>query len=248
MSEKLRAPIRELLDASLEEARVQRMWRGLQQRPTRTPRRFAVAGALVAASALCVLLFLRSADAGPLAPLGAGTLAFDRAMTVLSDGSQIELAADTRLQLLENNGHSFSLQLQHGRARFDVTPGGPRRWRMECGLATVTVVGTELTIERSTSELRVEVKHGIVEVRGERVPGGVRRLTAGQSLAIEDHDFTGLPYAASAQRSTEHPAERANGPSPMAAATDAAVEPRAYAQKEAANPRTRSAPDAHTPL
>jgi transmembrane sensor len=170
------------------------MWRGLQQRPTQPARHWLVVGA---ALAVLALFLLRSSDAGPLAARGATTLAFDRPSTVLSDGSRIELAANSQLQLLENNGQSFALQLQRGRARFAVTPGGPRRWRMECGLASVSVVGTELTIERSPSTLRVEVAHGIVEVRGQRVPGGVQRLSAGQALQIDGRSSSELNAAIS---------------------------------------------------
>ena len=36
-----------------------------------------------------------------------------------------------------------------GSASFDVRPGGPRRWQIECGLATVEVVGTRFSCERS---------------------------------------------------------------------------------------------------
>jgi transmembrane sensor len=228
MTDKLRVPIKDQLDASLDEVRVQRMWRGLQQRAAvkATPRRWIVAGALVACALL--LFVLRTPDAGPLAVRGASTLTFDRARTVLSDGSQIEIAADTRLVLLENNGQSFALRLERGRARFEVTPGGPRRWRMECGLASVTVVGTALTIERGASSLRVEVAHGVVEVRGERVPDGLRRLTAGQSLSIDSPAAPGNAQPSSARAAAD------SQPTAAVSSTSAPALPQASAKARAA--------------
>ena len=64
-------------------------------------------------------------------------------------------------------------------------PGGPRRWQIECGLATVEVVGTS-SAARGPHGLRVGVERGVVLVRGERVVNHVRRLTAGESMEILD--------------------------------------------------------------
>lgn len=44
-----------------------------------------------------------------------------------------------------------------------VQPGGPRRWQVEGGLATIEVVGT-------AGRLRVSVQRGAIVVRGEGVP------------------------------------------------------------------------------
>ncbi|MEZ4394921.1 MAG: hypothetical protein R3A48_27920 [Polyangiales bacterium] len=61
---------------------------------------------------------------------------------------------------------------------------GPRRWRVDRGLATVTVVGTAFTVVRAPRTLRVRVAHGTVWVDGAAVPGGHRVLTTGQSLSV----------------------------------------------------------------
>jgi transmembrane sensor len=65
-----------------------------------------------------------------------------------------------------------------------VRPGGPRRWQIECGLATVEVVGTRFSCERTPGRLRVSVQRGVVIVRGERVADRARRLAAGESLDV----------------------------------------------------------------
>jgi hypothetical protein len=46
------------------------------------------------------------------------------------------------------------------------------------------VVGTRFRVERGLELTRVSVEHGIVMVRGERVPGGSVRLTAGKSFEL----------------------------------------------------------------
>jgi transmembrane sensor len=108
---------------------------------------------------------------------GAAPFAFD-------DGSRVDLSRDTRLDVLESNGHAFELAQRRGTAEFEVRPGGPRVWRIECAGVTVEVVGTHFTITRGLGSVQVSVARGAVLVRGERVPDRVIRLGAGQSLAV----------------------------------------------------------------
>src|SRR5262245_6365751 len=107
MRSKLRAPLRDVLESSLDEARVQRMWRGVSRGPTRRERaRWLLTGALV----MCALAFiggLRVRDAGPLAADGGGAPRLDLPRVVLSDGSQIDVGARAQLVLIENSGHAF---------------------------------------------------------------------------------------------------------------------------------------------
>jgi transmembrane sensor len=83
--------------------------------------------------------------------------------------------------------------LARGSAVFEVRPGGPRRWTIECGLATVDVVGTRFSCVRQAGRLRVNVDRGTVLVRGERVPDRVRRLGAGEGIDIVDGLAEGAP-------------------------------------------------------
>jgi transmembrane sensor len=106
------------------------------------------------------------------------------ALSSFSDGSQVLLQAGARLEPLENTGHAVSLLLAQGRATFDVHPGGPRRWTIECGLVTVEVVGTRFTVDRTPERVAVTVERGVVLVRGERVPDRVQRLGAGQAIEV----------------------------------------------------------------
>lgn len=200
----LRAPIKDAIDAALSEADVQRMWRNLQSRPARSlaaaRRRFAAIGAacaLALGGALAFWLLRGEAPqaVGPLAMVGPGAtrsgLGAEQAFggsepeqVSFDDGSHVELAAAARLEVLENTSRTFATRLRAGRSEFDVKPGGPRRWSIECGLVSVEVVGTHFAIERSARGVHVDVSRGVVIVRGDAVAGGARRLTAGQSLDV----------------------------------------------------------------
>jgi transmembrane sensor len=126
---------------------------------------------------------LRLADGRPVTAVDAPPAG---AVVSMSDGSSIELGDGARFDPLESSSTSFVGVLERGSASFDVRPGGPRRWRIECGLATVEVVGTHFSCERDPGRLRVAVQRGAVLVSGERITNRVRRLTAGEALVVEE--------------------------------------------------------------
>ena len=99
--------------------------------------------------------------------------------------------------------------LERGTASFEVRPGGPRRWQIECGLATVEIVGTRFTCARSAGRLHIGVEHGVVLVRGERVPNRARRLAAGESLDVLDATAAAGAAAERAGAGTTEPAQPA---------------------------------------
>jgi transmembrane sensor len=195
----LKRPLRDCLDPAYSEEDVQRIWHGVQRRTARRPlearARWAVRAFALAGSVVLLVLWLwpgRSAP-GPLelatgeplssltaAPSGAGT------RVALSDGSNITLNPGARLDVLGNAGDVFYSVLRQGSSEFDVKPHGPRRWIVECGPATVEVLGTSFSCERQAGKLVVSVKRGVVLVRGATVPERVQRLTAGSSLAVAE--------------------------------------------------------------
>jgi TolA-binding protein len=143
----------------------------------------------------------------------------------MNDGSVVALAAASELEVLANETDKFVTAVRKGWAHFDVNPGGGRRWVIETDLATVEVVGTAFVVERAETHLAVRVERGVVLVRGERVPGRIVRLTAGEALEV--------------------PAQVAAAPAP-AARTDT---PPPTARTDAPPPRTRPlAPPAETAI
>ena len=191
---RLRYPLKEhLADPSSEEA-LARVWRGIEARAPRgraRARGWALASVVAAAAVAVAFVTLERRDRGPLrfadgrlldaveAPPAGAELA-------MSDGSHVELAAGARFRPLESTGTSFVAVLERGSAHFEVRPGGPRRWQIECGLATVEVVGTGFDCARAPGRLSVSVQHGAVLVRGERVPDRARLLAAGETIEVLD--------------------------------------------------------------
>jgi transmembrane sensor len=233
---KLRAPLRLELDDPPSEQEVRRIWAGVQRRRVRRQARVELRTPLgmAAAAAVCVvsLLLLLSrflASTPNAAALTAGgqplgqLVAAPRGAVDLSDGSRIELGPNARLEVLDNSARAFGTALRAGRALFDVRPGGPRRWTIEAGLASVEVVGTRFTVSRSPHAVDVSVERGVVVVRGDNVPDKVRRLTAGETLTVhEPESASGLPEPASARETVVlegPPSGKASAPQPASAST-----------------------------
>jgi transmembrane sensor len=182
-----------LLTHELSEERARRMWRGIERRGEKRKPSFW-SGALAAAAAFALVLVgwfavRRHSDDG-LLKLSSGenpalleSAIGSRAVT-MTDGSAIEIGAGARLEVLRNDGSSFVTALRRGTTTFQVRPGGPRRWIVEAGLATVEVTGTRFSVQREPSFVRVRVEHGTVVVRSEGLPGGFTQLTAGKSVEL----------------------------------------------------------------
>lgn len=196
---KLRVPLRPMLDQPLAERDVQRIWRNIQDgRPTRTPWRAAwfalcVAGAVAVSAGWLLIGTRRGLDSNAVLAirdeqaLSSGRVLgdADRATSLtLNDGSHLELQRDTSLAVIENSPKFFRMQLQHGSVEFDVTPGGPRHWQIDCGHAAIEVIGTRFVIERNSTGVRVRVSRGVVDVRSLASPTSVRRLGAGQEVYV----------------------------------------------------------------
>jgi transmembrane sensor len=206
---RLELPVKDHLRDPVDEAALQRIWMQIDGRypeRRRHRRRVALGVFALAGAAVVALTFGLRRDAGPLR-FGDGRALFavdapeGGARLSLSDGSSIELSGGARFEPLESSGAMFLAVLQRGTAAFEVRPGGPRRWQVECGLATVEVVGTRFSCERAPGHLRVAVQRGSVIVRGERVADRARRLVAGESLDVGE-----APTAVEADATPELPA------------------------------------------
>jgi transmembrane sensor len=199
---RLKFPLKEGLRDPADERALSRMWQAIDSRFPRRRRSLSLslmlAPALAVAAGVAIVAFVRH-DAGPLRlasgdPIVAVDAPASGLRLALSDGSSVELAGGARFEPIESSASSFIAVLDRGSASFDVQPGGPRRWQIECGLATVEVVGTRFSCARSPDHLHVGVERGVVLVRGERVPSRSRRLAAGESLDV--FDATVAPAAA----------------------------------------------------
>jgi transmembrane sensor len=190
-------PLRSALVGDATEQEIRDLWQGVQRLRARATRpkagarpflRVAAVGAFVLSAFVIWFAVARPTSAGPLRD-ARGQLPnrlndVQSKLTLLSDGSKIELDTNSELEVLENDSSNFSCVLRKGRGTFDVKPGGPRHWRIETSLVLVEVVGTRFIVERSEGQTRVNVERGSVVVRGDRVPDGVQKLAAGQALLV----------------------------------------------------------------
>ncbi len=208
MSDELPPRIGDVLVDTADEARIDRLWQGIERGRARPRVRWvAPAAGLAAAAALALFLWRgqtsTGAVPGPLLRSDGSAIAELSAVTELSDGSRIELSDGARLELLRNDAHAVDWLLHGGRARFHVEPGGPRSWTIEAGLVTVDVVGTGFSVERDEGAVTVAVERGVVLVRGPQVPDRAVRLTATESITVR------APVEASAPAVVDEPAEPA---------------------------------------
>lgn len=132
---------------------------------------------------------------------------------VFNDGSRVTVDAGTTLEPLAISPSEFILRLAAGKAAFHVQPGGPRRWSIEAGLASITVMGTQFSVERGPAEVHVAVRTGTVLVRGERVRDGVVRLGTGQSLRVRGNPE---PSGSGREPRAPSPADQSRAPRELA--------------------------------
>ena len=188
-------PLKDSLVDPVDEAAIHRMGERIDSRLRRPKPRRVLPLALVGVTALAAVVVVGwriHRDAGPLRFADGRDLVAMNAMGItagdiaLSDGSTIRLSRGAHIEPLESSGTTFAAIVTQGRADFEVRPGGPRHWIIECGLATVEVVGTSFSCDREPGRLLLVVHHGAVLVRGERVPDRARRLLAGESLELAE--------------------------------------------------------------
>ncbi len=188
------SPIGEELVQDADEERLHSTWRGVRARMAGRRRtrvlRVGAAGLLVASVVALTAWAWPGSPPGPLhhadgTPLHAAECVAEPRALRLADRSTIELAAGARVEPQRNDSERLELALVRGRARFDVTPNGPREWVIDAGLATVRVLGTAFVIDRGETMLVVEVEHGRVRVESDTLTDGRRVLTGGERLELE---------------------------------------------------------------
>jgi len=218
-----RSALSKLFERSEPEERLQRVWRKLEARRRRRGSPAAIPTMLAAAFVGLVVSFAlvwivardgSSADlssrtrSAPSAVQSEPALEASESETLVEpgpvareldfgDGAHVTVGAGGKLEILERGARSVTLALRQGLAQFDIRPGGARRWQIESGGVTVEVVGTQFSLERTASSLRVEVQRGRVLVRGARISGQVQALNAGSVLTVPASDLSDAPAASS---------------------------------------------------
>jgi transmembrane sensor len=129
---------------------------------------------VVAAAAVALLVWLPRS----LTP-GEALLTAERPIQGrFSDGSTVQLARASEVELLEDTPAHVRVRLQRGKAAFEVAKRPSRSFQVEAGAVKVSVVGTQFTVLRDGEHVHVSVDRGVVDVG---MSGHTARLTAGGS-------------------------------------------------------------------
>jgi TolA-binding protein len=197
--------LRDHLKAPVDDARLERQWSALNERglpgTAHGGRRrlvWALSGALAMAAigALAQQLLGEHEAPAPKAekaavpatapiqlPIGAVLESDETEVAVqLSDGSHVALAPRAQMRVRSNRPKVVELELEEGRARFDVVHDTTRTFAIRIGDAEVHVLGTRFDVQREERTdgtfVRVSVTEGVVEVRRK---AEIARIQAGET-------------------------------------------------------------------
>ena len=189
-------PLIGLFDNRQPEARLQRLWYGIRLRREQryqhafVKRQWRPIAAAVCAIALVMVTWLVARQHHEVVaerPLVVPASIEPNKSPLDVDfglGAHVAVGQGAKLDVLEQSERAVVLALRRGLTQFDIRPGTGRRWRIESGSVSVEVVGTQFSVERSDTTIRVEVQRGRVLVRGATVADQVQSLEAGRSLAV----------------------------------------------------------------
>lgn len=203
-----RVPLGRYLDEGPDEAALDRLWRERQLRKQRHRSWLPMGLAVAAVAVVMVLVWPRAS--GPLALVSGhmpGGVSSTTERVAFDDGSVVTLDSGARFAVKHNDGEHFDTVLEAGRVRLSVTPGGPRRWTIDCGIAKVIVVGTELVIDRKNDAVEVGVTHGRVLVQSTHLEGGEVAVGAGETVRVPVSGTTKSEVPATPRKALAAPSE-----------------------------------------
>lgn len=239
------------LEPELSPERLERSWSRVRARVDRAradgagPRRLrttvGLAGVLaVAAAALFVVVTPPDAPSGaPRWTLAQGARVEAPTAPVealLADGSTLSLDRGASLRGVVAEVHEVAIEVETGRATFDVARDASREFRVEAGDVRVIVVGTRFSVQRVDGRVSVDVERGRVEVhRGTDlvVLGPTERWEGAEQIPDDVEPPMGTPdvEAAEAPRARA-PRETSSGPEPSVDAARALFEAAREARRE----------------
>lgn len=188
----MKTDLAKFVHTDLSSARLARLWDRVAPRLAPAPapsRKFVVRAAVVGGLVLAVgagaaLVTERSPDSSTWEHAVFET-AGDRLSMNLGEGSSVELAAATRVEVTESNPSALQLRLGKGSVLCDVAHQPRRRFSVFAGGVEVRVVGTRFRVSMAeNAEVGVEVERGTVEItvlEGSEPP---RRLSAGERWSM----------------------------------------------------------------
>ncbi len=159
----------------------------------------------------------------------------------LKDGTLITARSpDAALKPIEVSEHAVTVQLEAGSAYFDVTHREDRRFRVQAGAVTVTVLGTAFTVQLNGEAVRVRVERGRVDVAWR---GTHRQLAEGEEMLASAAAAT----AGSATPSSAAPLAAAEPVTAADAADGELLDADRMVAESSADPALPAAPAAQSP-
>jgi transmembrane sensor len=123
------------------------------------------AGLIVATAATAIWYISKPLGTAYSTPIGA------LASVPLSDGSHVTLNTDSQIHVAFSAGKRV-VKLDQGEAFFEVSKDRGRPFVVEMGNKRVTAVGTQFSVRRDGTEMRVLVTEGRVRIDRKEVPSG----------------------------------------------------------------------------
>jgi TolA-binding protein len=246
------APHKKYIEVDTSDARVERLWRKVRPalaegKPQRLwwPR-LLLATALLGAAAAVTLFVLRPQPASQVLAGAGFETATDSMLVDLVDGSRMELAANSRVEVQNSDATRVDLLLVRGRVECDVSHRPERTFSVHAQGVEVRVRGTRFGVALSADRdvVDVAVERGVVEVR---LPGKLdpaRTLTAGEHWTFDPKQpQKTAPAAEATQAEPVAPVPRASAERPRSHPAKATSEHAAPAPISSAQP----APEASAP-
>jgi transmembrane sensor len=153
----------------------------------RQRRRPGVQWRQIFAIAACLIVVLAAGTWWRYTPTSYETGTGERQVVTLADGSSISLDAATRVEV-RYFGDRRELWLDHGRAKFTVAKDPLRPFSVQAGNRMIVATGTQFSVEKIASEVRVVLYEGRVAVmdtsqaKPRPLAIGPKRATAEQIL------------------------------------------------------------------
>lgn len=189
-------PVQDHSSLEISEERVSKIWAQVSQRleplsaDKKTKSRAVFRASLAAALVAVALSFLwvfpgNRSSTGTVLSTRSDTLAMK-----LDEGSELELASESKLVIDSVHDDDVSLRLDRGMVTCEVPKRKGRTFRVRAGDFEVSVVGTRFSVRHETNSdgalISVRVEHGVVLVKRHGREGPGVRISAGQTWSSEE--------------------------------------------------------------
>lgn len=117
------------------------------------------------------------------------TVAGERRHIQLDDGSQLDLAPQTRV-VVRMDGRQRRIELERGQIAIGVASDPERPFEVMAGKNRIRDIGTRFGVDSDGEKVRVSVEEGVVEVESGNGRQEKQQLHAGEEVVVDDGKFS----------------------------------------------------------